>query len=85
MVSEMLQQPLPPVKVPAPTVPDVDGTKDEQAVLFEDGAPLPPPALDAAVPADAAVLPLPDDDKAPDAAEEPLPDDCLDGPVPPPA
>ena len=84
MVSEMLQQPLPPVKLPAPIVPDVDGTKDEQAVLFEDGAPLPPPAFDAAVPADPVVLPLPDD-APPDAEEEPLPDDCLGCAVPPPA
>ena len=83
MVSEMLQHPLPPVKLPAPTVPDVDGSKDEHAVLLEDGAPLPPPAFDAAVPPDPVVLLLPDGEP-PDADEEPLPDDCVDRAVPPP-
>jgi hypothetical protein len=83
MVSEMLQHPLPPVKLAAPTVPDVDGIEDEQAVLPEEGAP-PPPLFDAAVPPDAVALLLPDDEP-PDADEEPLPDDRADCAVPPPA
>jgi hypothetical protein len=83
MVSEMLQHPFTPVKLPAPTVPEVEGIKEEQAVLLEDGALLPPPAFNAAVPPEAVVLLLPDE--PPDADEEPLPDDFVDCAVPPPA
>lgn len=66
-----------------PTVPEVDGTKDEQAVPPEDGAPPPPPAFDVvAVPPALVVAVLPFADDPPD--EDP-PDDCAGGAPPPPA
>lgn len=71
------QHPLPLIKPPAPNVPDVDETEEEQSVLPEDGAPPPPPLVfdaAAALPAfEVAVLP-PDDDP---------PDDCAECVVPP--
>ena len=72
------QHPLPPIRLPALSVPDVDETEEEQRVRPEDGAPPPPPPLAfdaaAALPAfELAVLP-PDDDAL---------DDCADRVVPP--
>jgi hypothetical protein len=76
MLRRCTQHPLPLVRIPALIVPDVDGTKDEQSVVVEDGAPPPPLAFDvaAAPPAlDVAAVP-PDADAL---------DDCFDDVVPP--